>query len=273
MGFKTSKYMTGMKKSANFKALSVAALAGVAGFASIGVAQATEIDFQAPEPINISLPTPTHGANAGYTLTEISAPTDTSITMYEVINNVAKPHYYEYSIKDGASVGTYRDAYGTVEGDPNLNRDFIGNSSDSVFTDQNIDKINGDFLNNKSTVVHVYNGKLNTISGSFIGNTGNSVYVNYRPTVDDGIILNINATFMGNKESAITANYGGRVESIDSVFVGNTAQYGAGVSIYDIYEMATGGASFGDIKGDFISNSATYSGGAISIFSNYKGAS
>lgn len=120
-----------MVMKSNYRVLSIAALVGLAGLGATNSAQANEIaEIPTPNAINIALPTPTHGENAGYTLTEITNKTDSSITLYEVINNETKPHYYQYTIKDGASVGKYQNEWGTASGDNNFERDFIGNDWD-----------------------------------------------------------------------------------------------------------------------------------------------
>ena len=89
MGFRTNKFMTGVKSKKAFKTLSVAALAGVA---SLG---ATNSTMAQDAPI-----TPTLGENSAYTLNPIAEATDNSITLYKYDNTgITEAINYEINLK------------------------------------------------------------------------------------------------------------------------------------------------------------------------------
>ena len=204
MGFRTGKFMTGVKSKKAFKTLSVAALAGVATLSVNATAQASDIaEIPTPNAINIALPTPTHGDNAGYTLTEITNKTDSSITLYEVINNETKPHYYEYTIKDGASVGKYQNEWGTASGDNNFERDFIGNDFGIYTTHPINSNIVGDFINNNTAILQKsYMSGIKNVQGNFIANTTTAIQSEHNITL-------LNSNFFDNTNGAITQGNSG----------------------------------------------------------------
>ena len=168
-----------MVMKSNYRVLSIAALAGVASLGVCSTAHSADMaEIPTPESINIALPTPTHGDNAGYTLTEISNKTNSSITLYEVINNEIKPHYYEYSIKDGASVGEFRNQDGgQTTGDSNLNRDFVDNTYGVYYSYRPANSTKGDYIGNGNAVyLKGYDSTIGSIEGNFYKN-GTALYV------------------------------------------------------------------------------------------------
>ena len=191
------------------------------------LAPVPEIMAPLPKTINIPQPAPTHGENAGYILSqELTAPTDTSITLYEVINNEVKPHYYEYTIKEGAIVGSF-DAIKN-RGDvnlSNLSRDFIKNTDDAIhiymLSEFNPEPIIGDFINNETGIYTAYGP--NSIQGNFIGNSGTAIKSH---TANDSIKGN----FFDNKGGAIYHTHSGydagdtpkMIKIEDSVFINNS---------------------------------------------------
>ena len=90
MGFKSNKYMTSMKKSKGMlKTLSVAALAGVASMGATNSAKASEAPI-----------TPALGEDSSYTLTQVSQPTDNSVTLYKYDNTgITEAVNYEVNLK------------------------------------------------------------------------------------------------------------------------------------------------------------------------------
>ena len=199
MGFRTGKFMTGVKSKKAFKTLSVAALAGVATLGVNVTAQAVDIaEIPTPNAINIALPTPTHGDNAGYTLTEITNKTDSSITLYEVINNEIKPHYYEYTIKDGADVGALNYSnWGNNTHKEDLKKDFIGNETGLYTNEPFQSAIIGDFINNGIGLSQKsYTSGIEAIKGNFIANSGVAISSNHN-------ITNLTANFFDNKGGAL----------------------------------------------------------------------
>ena len=231
-GVKPLKRSHTYSENGNRKCLRAIAAAAMTAL-TISTVQADELapvpEIMAPVPktINIPQPVPTHGENAGYILSqELTAPTDTSITLYEVINNEVKPHYYEYTIKEGAIVGSF-DAIKN-RGDvnlSNLSRDFIKNTDDAIhiymFSEFNPEPIIGDFINNE-TGIYTANGP-NSIQGNFIGNSDTAIKSH---TANDSIKGN----FFDNKGGAIYHTHSGydagdmpkTIKIEDSVFINNS---------------------------------------------------
>lgn len=191
------------------------------------LAPVPEIMAPVPKTINIPQPAPTHGENAGYILSqELTAPTDTSITLYEVINNEVKPHYYEYTIKEGASVGSYSTDK-PYEGDSNLSRDFIENVSTGLYINaviNNKEEIIGDFINNQQAIdQHSYNSYISSVQGNFIGNSDTAI-------ISENSIDSIKGNFFDNKGGAIYHTHSGydagdtpkMIKIEDSVFINNS---------------------------------------------------
>lgn len=229
---KSLKHSHILKNGGSRKCLRAIAAAAMTAL-TISTVQADELapvpEIMAPVPktINIPQPVPTHGENAGYILSqELTAPTDTSITLYEVINNEVKPHYYEYTIKEGAIVGSF-DAIKN-RGDvnlSNLSRDFIKNTDDAIhiymLSEFNPEPIIGDFINNE-TGIYTANGP-NSIQGNFIGNSGTAI--NSHTTNDS-----IKGNFFDNKGGAIYHTHSGydagdmpkTIKIEDSVFINNS---------------------------------------------------
>ena len=261
MGFRTSKFMTGMKSKKAFKTLSVAALAGVA---SLG---ATNSTMAQDTPI-----TPTLGENASYTLKEVSAPIDNSITLYKYDNTgITEAVNYEVNLKtteygEGDTSKYYnwvQDANGnytlvestTGTGDIEFKYDSTNPKSTIINTTENsVTTIDGTFISNYTSdagagVKQLSSTNIERITADFIDN-----YV-YHPFIDyDGYPVNGTAIFVENDTS---------ISLINGNFVGNNNKsyqsYGGA-----IYNRGT----IGDVNGSFIANNVntdigyTY-GGAI----------
>lgn len=191
------------------------------------LAPVPEIMAPVPKTINIPQPVPTHGKNAGYILSqELTAPTDTSITLYEVINNEVKPHYYEYTIKEGAIVGSFDEIKNRGDVNlSNLSRDFIKNTDDAIHiyisSEYSPEPIIGDFINNETGIYTAYGP--NSIQGNFIGNSGTAIK-------SHTAIDSIKGNFFDNKNGAIYHTHSGydagdmpkTIKIEDSVFINNS---------------------------------------------------
>ena len=146
--------------------------------------------------------------------------------------------------------------------------DFIGNTgSSSVLnnstgssTNFEIGKITGDFINNETTTGSIinnsYNDKIGEINSNFIGNqvgTG-AIINNYL-----GKIGSITGDFIGNTgkiSSRIISNNQGAISSIKGDFISNNIQGDAIIANRN-------GAYLGNISGNFIANQASATEGAI----------
>ncbi|MBQ8669352.1 hypothetical protein IJ472_06200, partial [bacterium] len=270
MGFKTSKYMTGMKKSANFKTLSVAALTGVASLGLVNGASAADTT-------TITTPLP-EGIEKTIELQTTYGEGNTSVTQDFTILGQEIPYTYKfdnlYGDENGdASVTTEA----TVLGQPvtftykydssttssrqtsfdgsDINSSFIGNYVTSSQYDLNggaiynlkgtIGDINSSFVGNRSNghggAIQNDHGKINSITGVFIGN--------YSTSYVGGAISNDPNTTSSYTDRTLTT-----IGNINANFIGNYVD-----TVYSRY-AARGGAihnekaTFEDITGNFLGN-------------------
>ncbi|MBO5446773.1 hypothetical protein J6A34_04635 [bacterium] len=194
-----------MVMKSNYRVLSIAALAGLASLGVTNSVQAQGYDvLTEPQSINVQMPTPTLGDNAGYVLSEeLTKATEISLTYYSVENGVIVPHYYEYSIKSGAGVDTnlvidnknYTQYY-TIE------RDFI-----------NAMKVTVDSNGNESATSPLYND-IASPSGM---SGGYNVDEEYLPDFKGDFINNI-----GDKKGN-TPLLRGSFNSVETTLIGNQA--------------------------------------------------
>lgn len=146
--------------------------------------------------------------------------------------------------------------------------DFIGNTgSISVLnnstggsTNYEIGKITGDFINNEtstgSIINNSYNDQIGEINSNFIGNqVGSGAIINNYL----GKIGSITGDFIGNtgeNSSRIISNNQGTISSIKGDFISNNIQGNAIIANRN-------GAYLGNISGNFIANQASATEGAI----------
>ncbi len=177
-----------------------------------------------------------------------------------------------YALSGGTGSGNSGAIYNAEGGTVNrITGNFIKNSGGAIFNGGKIDNISGKFIGNytpHASAGAIYNdirGTIGNISADFIGNYAPGV-----GAIDNihGTIGDINGDFIGNY--AIEGNAGaiyasGNIGNITGNFIGNHAYYwGGAIYSYQVLNKVT----LGNIVGDFIGNfSINGTGGAIS---NYK---
>ena len=257
-----------MKNSFKLRNLSIAALVGLVGLGATNSAQANEAPI-----------TPTLGDDASYTLTEISTPTDNSITLYKYDNTgITEAINYEVNLKQteygtgdtttyfnwthDEATGLY--IFGETTQDKaqfTVNYDLATkNSRLAVSTDISSTPVVGDFIQLNQTTTQEYsvakggailnaswNGKIGEISGNFVGN-----YV-------------LSSSYQA-KGGAIFNEHNG-IDNITGDFIGNYAQGKSATLGGAIYNRGTIGSITGNFIGNYVdaaSNEAV--GGAILNF-------
>ncbi len=182
----------------------------------------------------------------------------------EVKTKESIAHYYNMEVKNPHSPVTNAEGQNT-----NVIGDFINNSVAINNSTGDIKTIIGDFINNEKGILmegrNTTSQSIGSISGDFIGNKDNSIYIygsRFNSNDFDKSIDSIAGNFYNNKDSVINNIYG-NIGKISGNFVGNSSKdYGAAIKI-------NVGGSIESIQGNFINNTAS-AGGAI-YNHNYHG--
>ena len=241
-----------MRNSFKLRNLSIAAFTALA---TMGAAQANDhVAIPDPKPINISMPTPTLGENAGYVLSEeLAKATDTSITYYSVENGVIVPHYYEYTIKPNsdADKSLLVNDDNASEYTKEFNRDFINASYSVTDKDGNTESVPAFVYDVSMPSSDVPTIDTITIKGDFINNTDLMIRsANSKISIEGNVIDNKAGLFtglVGSSEPVIVENL--KVNAFD-----NDVPGGIGLDLLGLM----GGSGISEINESVFINNSNY---------------
>ncbi|MBQ8669276.1 hypothetical protein IJ472_05815, partial [bacterium] len=246
MGFKTSKFMTGMKKSTNFKTLSVAALASIATVSTgVNAAQAADAPI-----------TPTLTDSSAYTLTNVSSQADNTITKYTYNESTGMldKEYFRYDLsKTEYGTGTNSRYYKWVDDKMvRIEADASGNPTE---TPELTFKYNSTGVQWRPNNQYVY-GDYVEQTGSVLDGWGSTSSPFDCKGVQANFVDNA-ATWGGGHGAALRAFSMAKYGDITGTFIGNHS-VASGGAIYNYaqytYDPTDAYAQIGDITGDFIGN-------------------
>ena len=272
MGFRTSKFMTGMKSKNAFKTLSVAALAGVASLGATNSTMAQDVSV-----------TPPLVDNTAFTLTPVEQASDNTITKYEYdsVTQTLTPTHYKLELNQMTlGEGDAQKAFQYIkDADGKMTLVDVTGQSDTVadlIVKYSSANVNTPVYTDTKTILEYVDSTLTSSPSVKKGLDVSSVLVNNvigSTPISNTDSNNINVLAINNVISPeVSYNHAVLIvpsstsSDITGVFIGNKNLVDENVYGSVLY---TSGNDIGKISGDFIGNSSyghyRVRGGVLSI--------